>query len=219
MPLSFDFADTSTHIIAVNGRRHNHQQSSSSVSSLHCLKTCRLLAALGLALLAFQPNALSAHRFEWYDGVWAHEDTCLSPNPSMTFGRLENGLRWAHYPSKANPGQLTLRLNVQAGSLMETPQESGAAHYLQHLAKEGLGEWDRESLRFFLNTAGISLTQDFTAEIRNDSTVFGLTLPGTDELMLKKGLGSFSGILICRVTPHPYDDFRSPEGCRREFSE
>src|SRR4051812_34340107 len=67
-------------------------------------------------------------------GRWAHEvpKQTLAPDPRVTWGRLDNGFRFALLPHKGAPGRVTLQLIVLAGSLDERADELGIAHYIEH---------------------------------------------------------------------------------------
>jgi len=52
--------------------------------------------------------------------AWPHEQSDLQPDPAVTWGRLENGMRYVLLPNDTPKGRISLRLLVAAGSLMET---------------------------------------------------------------------------------------------------
>src|SRR5262245_30107624 len=64
------------------------------------------------------------------DGLLAHD-------PAVVWGRLPNGLRYAVMPGGTPADRVSLRLMVEAGSLMESEQQRGLAHFLEHMAFEG----------------------------------------------------------------------------------
>ncbi len=65
---------------------------------------------------------------------WAHEASDLKPDPDVTWGRLENGLRYAVLPHAAAQRRVSIHLLVQAGSYDEARSERGYAHFVEHLA-------------------------------------------------------------------------------------
>src|SRR5881409_2791533 len=87
-----------------------------------------LLCCLGLltALRAAVPEVTGPR-----SGKWAHEGPkqTLTPDPNVTWGRLDNGFRYALLPHHGVPGRVALQLIVLAGSLDERPNELGIAHY------------------------------------------------------------------------------------------
>ena len=55
-------------------------------------------------------------------GKWAHETPkSLAPDPKVTWGRLDNGFRYALRPHAGVPGRVALQLIVLAGSLEGRP--------------------------------------------------------------------------------------------------
>src|ERR1700739_5026709 len=61
----------------------------------------------------------------------------LKPDPGMRFGALPNGMRYVIMRNATPPGQASLRLRFAAGSLMETDDQQGLAHFLEHMAFNG----------------------------------------------------------------------------------
>jgi zinc protease len=55
----------------------------------------------------------------------------------VRFGALPNGMRYAIIRSATPPGQASLRMRIDAGSLMETDAQQGLAHFLEHMAFNG----------------------------------------------------------------------------------
>ena len=68
---------------------------------------------------------------------WAHDSSDLKPDPSVTFGALDNGLRYAIMPNNEPPNRISMRLFVDAGSLMENEEQQGLAHFIEHMAFNG----------------------------------------------------------------------------------
>ena len=68
----------------------------------------------------------------------AHTDPMLSEplqqDPRLVSGTLPNGLRY-HILRHANPPErISMWMHVRVGSLQESDEERGIAHYLEHLA-------------------------------------------------------------------------------------
>ena len=78
-------------------------------------------AAIGffLGLLMFSPAgaARAPEPAGARSGKWAHETPrSVAPDPAVTWGKLENGFRYALLPHRGVPGRVTLPLLVLAGS-------------------------------------------------------------------------------------------------------
>ena len=90
--------------------------------------TLLLLGALSLA------NAQEADK---KIAAWGHAQSDLKPDASISFGSLGNGLRYVIMPNAEPPDRTSLRLYVDAGSLMEVESQRGLAHFIEHMAFNG----------------------------------------------------------------------------------
>ena len=151
------------------------------------LKHSRLALFVAAALMSVG-QAASAHQFEWYDGHWAQEKSDIAPHPGVTYGKLENGLRWAVIPNDNPKGRVALRLAVEAGSLMEEPHELGIAHYLEHMAFNGSENFPAGTLVPFFQKNGMNFGGDTNAYTTLGETVYQLNLAKNDSTSLTEGL-------------------------------
>lgn len=116
--------------------------------------------------------------------VWPQDASDLEPDPSVTFGQLENGVRWAFLPNTEPPGRLSLRLYVNAGSLMEREDQRGLAHFSEHMGFNGTEHFDADKMVKFFQRLGMSFGGDTNAHTSFKETVYKLELPNTtDEVM------------------------------------
>lgn len=111
--------------------------------------------------------------------VWPHEASDLEPDPSIRFGVLSNGLRYAIKPN-ANPrGTVTLRIRLEAGSLHENDNELGVAHFLEHMAFNGSENYPEGEMFKALQRLGVQIGSSANASTDFDNTTFALSLPST----------------------------------------
>lgn len=122
----------------------------------------------------------------------APADGILVNDPSVTWGRLANGLRYAILPNQTPPGRVSLRLLIEAGSLMENEQQRGLSHFLEHMAFKGSTNMPPGELIGFLQRAGLAFGPDTNAATSFDTTVFQLDLPRNDTALVGQGLGILS---------------------------
>ncbi|HWL68727.1 MAG TPA: insulinase family protein [Geminicoccus sp.] len=139
------------------------------------------LLALALLLL---PAVSAAAEEPWPRTAQAP----LVPDPAVTWGRLENGLRYAIIPNRTPPGRVSLRLLIEAGSLMERDDQRGLAHFLEHMAFKGSENVPPGEFVRYLQRQGLSFGADTNARTGFDSTVYQLELPGNGEELLDSGL-------------------------------
>ena len=63
--------------------------------------------------------------------LWPHESSDIEADPRVTYGVLDNGLRYAILPNSEPPNKLMLRMHVNAGSYQEEDDQRGLAHFLE----------------------------------------------------------------------------------------
>ena len=63
---------------------------------------------------------------------WLYENSDVPIDPEWLFGELPNGVRYAIRRNGVPPGQVSIRLRIDTGALMEKPTELGFAHYMEH---------------------------------------------------------------------------------------
>jgi zinc protease len=68
---------------------------------------------------------------------WPQEASDIPPDQEAVFGTLENGMRYIIYPNTEPPERVSLRLHIDAGSLMEDEDQRGVAHFLEHMVFNG----------------------------------------------------------------------------------
>ena len=85
----------------------------------------------------------------------------------------ESGLHYIIHPVNDN-SRAEIRLIISAGSLMETPEQAGGAHFLEHLVF-------KKSLFGNLEKLGVKLERDFNASTHYESTIYKISVPNTPE--------------------------------------
>jgi zinc protease len=119
---------------------------------------------------------------------WPHEHSDLAPDPGMHFGRLSNGLRYVVIPNQKPPGRVSMHLLVQAGSLNETENERGLAHFLEHMAFDGSTHYPPGELVKYFQRIGMNFGPDANAHTAFAETVYDILLPRGDEAHFREGL-------------------------------
>ncbi|WP_082006322.1 M16 family metallopeptidase [Sphingomonas sp. ERG5] len=127
--------------------------------------------------------------------AWLYKGSDIPPDPAWRFGTLPNGLRYAVRRNGVPPGQVAIRVRVDAGSLMETESERGYAHLIEHLSFRGSvyvpdGEAKRIWQRF-----GATFGSDTNAQTTPTQTVFKLDLPSATEAGLDESLKVLAGMV------------------------
>ena len=154
-----------------------------------------LFLLLGLVSTLSLPSGLRAAL------PFPQEGSDLKPDPAVHFGTLPNGLRYAVRPNAEPKGRASLRLLVLAGSLQETDDQRGLAHFLEHMAFNGSEHYAPGTLVEFLQRMGMSFGADTNASTSFNRTLYLLELPKADDATLGEGfrvLGDYAGGLLLK---------------------
>src|SRR4029077_12949475 len=143
-------------------------------------------AWLLLALLV--TVSASARQLSDSSSSWPQEQSDLKPDPSVVYGRLDNGMRYVLKPNETPKGRVSLRLLVAAGSLMETEDQRGLAHFLEHMAFKGSQNMPAGDLVQYLERLGMAFGADTNARTSFEDTVYQLELPSNDTEVVEKSL-------------------------------
>ena len=131
--------------------------------------------------------------------AWLYEGSDITPDPAWQFGTLPNGLRYAVRRNGVPPGQVSIRVRVDAGSLHETDAERGFAHFIEHLSFRGSRYVpDGEAKRIWQNF-GASFGSDTNASTGPVSTTYKLDLPSATTERLDQSLKILSGMMAAPV--------------------
>ena len=120
-----------------------------------------LMMLLSLSSMAQRPLKLS--------------DT-LKFDPSILYGKFDNGLTYYIRENKKPEQRAELRLVVKAGSILEDDDQQGLAHFDEHMAFNGTKSFPKNELVNFLEKEGIKLGPDVNAYTSFDETVYMLQI-------------------------------------------
>jgi len=125
----------------------------------------------------------------------------LPPDPALVLGALPNGVRYALRANSEPRGRASLRLVVAAGSLHESDDQRGLAHFLEHMAFNGTEHYPPGTLIEYFQRLGMNFGGDTNAYTSFDRTVYMLELPDTKPETLAEGfrvLSDFAGRLLLK---------------------
>ena len=146
------------------------------------LASCAAFDALHLPHkggLDAKPAAVAA-RAKLKPGEWPQAHSDIAADPDIRFGALPNGMRYAIRKQSIPPGQAALRLRIAAGSLMETDEQQGLAHFLEHMSFNGSKGVPEGDMVKILERLGLAFGADTNASTDYDETIYRLDLPRTD---------------------------------------
>ena len=141
-----------------------------------------------LSLLLAVPALVRAESPAAAAAAWPHEASDLKPDPKLVFGRLPNGLRWQILPNAEPPKRVSIRLHLDAGSLMEEDDQQGLAHFLEHMAFNGTKHYPANEMVEFFQRLGMGFGADTNAHTSFNETVYKLELPDNKAEFMDKGL-------------------------------
>ncbi|HEX6749056.1 MAG TPA: insulinase family protein [Longimicrobium sp.] len=118
----------------------------------------------------------------------AAADSLLPNDTSVVVGRLPNGLTYYVRRNAEPPKRAELRLVVNAGSVLEDPDQRGLAHVVEHMAFNGTRRFAGQEIVNFLERVGMRFGPDVNAYTGFDETVYMLTLPTDTAGVLERGL-------------------------------
>lgn len=140
-------------------------------------------AAAGSADASESSDASNATAFDF---VAAPLDAEIPVAPEVRTGVLDNGLRYFIRHNEKPEKRAELRLAVNAGSLLEGDDQLGLAHFLEHMAFNGTENFEEQELVSYLQQIGMRFGADVNAYTSFDETVYMLTIPTDDEMIVDK---------------------------------
>jgi zinc protease len=130
---------------------------------------------------------------------WLYRGSDVPQDKAWIFGVLPNGLRYAVRRNGVPPGQVSVRMLIDAGSLYETDPQRGYAHLIEHLtfrdskylkAGEAIPAWQR---------LGATFGSDTNAETSPTQTVYKLDIPDVSPAKLDETFRLLSGMITAPI--------------------
>ncbi len=112
----------------------------------------------------------------------------LPMDPSVRVGVLPNGLKYYIQKNAEPKNRAQLRLAVKAGSILETDEQQGLAHFMEHMNFNGTTHFPKNELVNFLQKSGVRFGADLNAYTSFDETVYMLPVPTDSIEVFKKGM-------------------------------
>ncbi|MBE0644565.1 MAG: insulinase family protein [Bacteroidetes bacterium] len=112
----------------------------------------------------------------------------LPINPKIRMGKLGNGMTYYIMQNHRPENRVALRLAVNAGSVLETDEQQGLAHFCEHMCFNGTKNFHKNELVKYLESIGMRFGADLNAYTSFDETVYMLELPMDDEATVTKGM-------------------------------
>ncbi|MDL2308357.1 insulinase family protein [Bacteroidales bacterium OttesenSCG-928-C03] len=108
-------------------------------------------------------------------------------------GKLDNGLTYYVQANQKPENRAVFYLAVNAGSVLETEDQVGLAHFAEHMGFNGTKQFPGNTMIDQLEKKGIVFGREINAYTSFDETVYYLTLPTDDEELFNMGLKILDG--------------------------
>jgi len=148
-----------------------------------------VLSTAPVAVPTAPPAALPpAPRYARPDDPWIYRGTDIPIDQGWLFGEMPNGVRYAVRENGVPPGQVSIRVRIDAGSLHERDDERGFAHLIEHLTfRQSKYLGNGEAIPHF-QRLGASLGNDTNAQTTPTQTVYQLDLPNATRATLEESV-------------------------------
>lgn len=128
------------------------------------------------------------------EGRWAQDYTARKADPAVVFGTLPNGLRYAIMRNTTPSDGIAMRLRIGSGSIAESDDQQGLAHFLEHMAFRGSKNVADGEVVHMLERQGLRFGPDTNAFTAQDQTVYMFNFPKADQTALDTGFSLFREI-------------------------
>jgi len=139
-----------------------------------------------LLFLSFSFGVSVAKTLE--EASWPQSESDLPADPQAVFGELPNGFRYVLIQNREPRDRVSMHLNVQAGSMHESEEQQGLAHYLEHMLFKGTTHFPPGTMVNYFQSIGMRFGPDANAHTGLYKTVYDILLPDGSEKQLQKAL-------------------------------
>lgn len=101
----------------------------------------------------------------------------LPPDSALLEDTYSNGLRYYIQKNAYPNNRAELRLVVNAGSVLETQEQRGLAHAVEHMVFRGTKNFPGHAIDNYLHSIGMRPGEDVNAYTSMDETVYNITVP------------------------------------------
>ncbi len=126
---------------------------------------------------------------------WIYVGSDVPRDKEWLFGKMPNELRYAVRNNGVPPGQVSIRVRIDAGSIHETDAEQGFAHLIEHMTfRESKYLADGAAIPTF-QRLGATFGSDTNAETSPTQTVYKLDVPEATPAKLEEVFKLLSGMI------------------------
>ncbi len=152
------------------------------------MKSLRLLVFLTVSSLILMNCSPGVEPEATKNFDFAHDASDLPVDPNIVYGKLPNGLRYILRQNDLPANTISLRMGVLVGSINETDETRGLAHFLEHMAFNGSADIPEGELIPRLERNGLAFGADTNASTGFFETTYQLELPEASDELIEEGL-------------------------------
>ncbi|HEV2481022.1 MAG TPA: insulinase family protein [Puia sp.] len=112
----------------------------------------------------------------------------LPLDPAVRMGKLPNGLTYYIRRNTEPKNRVDLYLVNKVGSVLESEDQRGLAHFMEHMSFNGTTHFPKNDLVDYLQKAGVRFGADINAYTSFDETVYQLPIPSDKPEVLGSGI-------------------------------
>src|ERR1035437_5550773 len=112
----------------------------------------------------------------------------LPLDSAVRVGKLPNGFTYYIRKNVEPKNRVTMYLANKVGSVLETDDQQGLAHFMEHMSFNGTKHFPKNEMVSYLQKAGVRFGADLNAYTSFDETVYQLPIPTDDPDVFKNGM-------------------------------
>lgn len=114
------------------------------------------------------------------------KEKALPFTEKVEIGTLDNGMKYYIRNNKFPTNRIEIRLNVRTGSLNETEEERGLAHFVEHMAFNGTTHFEHNDIIKFFEDSGLTFGKHSNAYTSTNVTNYQLSIPADRKDLIEK---------------------------------
>jgi zinc protease len=150
------------------------------------LRACA--AVIGLGALVAACGDSGSERPGADEAVWVHEASDVAVDPTVRYGVLENGMRYAIRTNETPAESVAVRMAFDMGSLGEADDQRGLAHFIEHMAFNGSTHVAEGEMVPLLERYGLAFGPDTNAFTSFETVAYQLDLPANNDEIVDTAL-------------------------------
>lgn len=107
--------------------------------------------------------------------AFAQQMPPIPVDPNVRIGKLENGLTYYIRKNNLPENRADFYIAQKVGSIQETPEQRGLAHFLEHMCFNGTTHFPGDALKQYLETIGVKFGVNLNAYTSIDETVYNIS--------------------------------------------